>query len=121
MTIALRVCLILVSIITMLYMMRKIKQSKLQIEYSVFWIIFSLVLIIISIFPQILIGLASLLGVASPANLVFVIFIFVLLLKIFMMTIELSQLENRVKELIQQIAISEKEKEHEQEHKKNLR
>lgn len=111
MTIALRLCLILVSIVTLLYMMRKIKQSKLQIEYAVFWIIFAIVLVLISIFPQPLIWIAGLLGVTSPSNLVFVIFIFVLLLKIFMMTIELSVLENRVKELIQQIAIKDKENE----------
>lgn len=111
MTPIVRICLILVSVITLLYMMKKIRNSKLQIEYSLFWIIFAGLLIIISIFPQIIYGLAAIFGVASPANLIFVFIIFILLLKLFMVTIELSQLENKVKELIQQIAIREKEDE----------
>lgn len=111
MTPIVRICLIVVSVITLFYMMRKIRNSKLQIEYSLFWIIFAGMLIVISIFPQIIYALAALFGVASPANLIFVFIIFILLLKLFMMTIELSQLENKVKELIQQIAIKEKEDE----------
>ena len=50
MSIGLRVILISISIMTMVYMLRKIKQSKLQIEYSIFWIFFSFILIVISIF-----------------------------------------------------------------------
>lgn len=111
MTPIVRICLILASIITLLYMMRKIRHSKLQIEYSVFWIIFAALMIVISIFPQIIYWIAGILGIASPANLIFVFIIFILLLKLFMVTIELSQLENKVKELIQQIAIREKENE----------
>ncbi len=111
MTIVVRICLILVSLITLFYMMRKIRNSKLQIEYSLFWIVFSVLLLIISIFPQIIIWIADVLGIVSPANLIFVFIIFILLLKLFMMTIELSQLENKVKNLIQQIALKEKENE----------
>ena len=111
MTLTVRVCLILVSVLTLFYMMRKIRHSKLQIEYSLFWIIFSGLMIVISVFPQIIYGIAALLGIASPANLIFVFIIFILLLKLFMVTIELSQLENKVKDLIQQIAIKEKENE----------
>ena len=65
MTLTVRECLILVSVITLLYMMRKIRHSKLQIEYSLFWIIFACLMIVISIFPQIIYGIAGLLGIAS--------------------------------------------------------
>ena len=108
MTIAVRVCLIIVSLLTLIYMMRKIRQSNLQIEYAIFWVIFSALLLILSIFPQIVIGAAKLLGIDSPANLVFVFIIFILLLKMFMMTIELSQMENKMKELVQKIGIRDK-------------
>lgn len=107
MTISLRICLIIVSVLTMLYMMKKIRQSKLQIEYSVFWIVVASMLIVFSVFPKIVYLAADLVGIKSPANLIFVFIIFVLLLKIFMMTLELSHLENKVKELIQHVAIKE--------------
>ena len=111
MSIVLRICLIVVSILTMIFMVRKIKQSKLEIEYSLFWIAFSFLLIIFSVFPKIVIRLSDLLGFVSPSNLVFVIIIFLLLMKVFMLTIELSQFQNKVKALIQHLAILEEESE----------
>lgn len=105
MSIGLRILLVLFSALTLLYMIRKIRNSKLQIEYSIFWIIFSLLLLLMSLFPGAVIFLANLLGIQSTVNFVFLCIIFILMLKIFMMTIELSQLENKVKELTQKISI----------------
>ena len=51
MTPTLRVVLIVVSILTTFMIMRKIRQSKLQIEDSIFWLGFSSILIVFSIFP----------------------------------------------------------------------
>ena len=45
-----------------------------------------------------------------PVNFVFMVFIFILLVKLFMMTIELSTLENKVKDLTQELALAEKER-----------
>ena len=61
MTPTLRVVLIVVSILTTFMIMRKIRQSKLQIEDSIFWLGFSSILIVFSIFP----GLPDLLDDAS--------------------------------------------------------
>ena len=52
MTPTLRVVLIVVSILTTFMIMRKIRQSKLQIEDSIFWLGFSSILIVFSIFDQ---------------------------------------------------------------------
>lgn len=111
----LRILLILISILTMLYMLRKIRQSRLQIEYGVFWIIFAAMLIFASLFPSVVIFFTNLLGFQGPINFVFMFIIFILILKIFFMTIQLSQLENKVKDLVQKIAIEEKIKEEKQE------
>ena len=51
-----------------------------------------------------------LLGMQLPVNFVFMVFIFILLVKLFMMTIELSTLENKVKDLTQELALAEKER-----------
>jgi len=47
------------------------------------------------------------------------VFIFILLLKLFMMTIELSTLENKVKDLTQELALEEKERADELKEKEN--
>ena len=111
MSVELRVLLIVISILTLGFIIKKIRQSKLEIEYAIFWIVFSFLLIILSIFPGIVYWLTDLLDISSPVNLVFLFIIFVLVLKEFMATIELSLLSRKIKELVQQIAISEREKE----------
>lgn len=86
-------------------MLKKIKKFKMQIEYAIFWVIFSVALIIMAIYPKIFDIASKILGVYSPANLVFAFIIFILLVKVFLMTVELSSLETRVKELTQEIAL----------------
>ena len=110
MTPVFRIILIVVSILITWYILKKIRQSKLQIEYAIFWIIFSGVLVIISLFPWLVSLFTRLLGMQLPVNFVFMVFIFILLVKLFMMTIELSTLENKVKDLTQELALEEKER-----------
>ncbi len=108
MTMTLRVALILVSVGTFFLMMRKIRQSKVQIESAIFWIILALVLVVFSIFPGVADFASQLLGIYATTNFLFLFAIFVLIVKVFYMTIHISQLETRVKELVQQMALEEK-------------
>lgn len=108
MSIGLRVILIAMSVLSLVYVVWKIRYSKMQIEYALFWIVLSILMIIMSVCPELVYWMTRSLGMMSPANLVFFFIIGVLLLKVFMMTIEISDLENKVKDLVQQIAINEK-------------
>ncbi len=109
MTLVFRILLITVSLLTTSYILKRIRQSKLQIEYAIFWIIFSGVLIVFSLFPWLVSMFTRMIGMQLPVNFIFLLFIFVLMVKMFFMTIELSALENKVKELTQEIALEEKE------------
>lgn len=109
MTVIFRIFLVLVAIISTYVMLRKIKNSRLQIQYAIFWVNISFIIIIIAIFPQIMTLFSKILGVYSPTNLVYASILFILLVKNFFMTIEISDLENRLKELTQTIALKEKE------------
>ncbi len=111
MTITLRIFFILVSIVSMISMIRKIRKSKMQIEYTIFWIIVAGLLIIIAIFPQIAMFFSELLGFQTPANFVFAFTIFILFIKVFMMTVEISTLEAKIKELTQKMALNIKNSE----------
>lgn len=117
MTTTLRVLLILASLGTFSLMMHKIRRSKVQIESSIFWIVLALVLVVYSVFPPVADFCARLLGIYATTNFLFVFAIFVLIVKIFYMTIHISQLETRVKELVQQMALEEKFHEEEKLHK----
>ena len=101
-----RVLLIIGACSLMLFMLKKIRQSKLKIEYVIFC--FSSVLVLMGIFPKVVSKISGILGFQSPVNMVFLIIIFILIVKLFFNTLQISALENKVDSLAQQIAIDRK-------------
>ncbi|GFI36506.1 DUF2304 domain-containing protein [Lachnospiraceae bacterium 50-23] len=104
----LRILLVIGAVLLMIFMVRRIRQSKLKIEYSIFWIIFSGVLVVMGSFPQFFYVVSKLLGFQSPINMIYLVIIFILIMKLFLMSIQISDLETKVDSLVQQIAIDEK-------------
>lgn len=111
MTTMLRVILILVSIMTMAFMMRKIRQAKVQIEAALFWVVMALILVVFSICPSLADFCARMLGIYSTPNFLFLFMIFLLIVKVFGMTLHISELETRQRELVQRIALERKARE----------
>ena len=106
-----RVILVIVSLLTMSFMMRKIRQAKVQIEAAMFWVIVALILVVFSLFPGVADACARLLGIYSTRNFLFLFMIFLLMVKVFGMTLQVSQMESKQKELVQKIALAQKERE----------
>ena len=111
MTVIFRVILVIVSILTMAFMMRKIRQAKVQIEAALFWVIMALILVVFSLFPAVADACAHLLGIYSTPNFLFLFMIFLLIVKVFGMTLQMSQMESKQKELVQRIALDQKDRE----------
>ena len=57
-----RICLIFGSLVTAWYILRRVRQAKVQIEDTIFWLLFSAALLILAIFPGIAYWAANLLG-----------------------------------------------------------
>lgn len=114
MSAGLRIILVFISFLTLTFIIRKIRQSKLQIEYTLFWIGFSVLLLIFSLFPQMVYWLTDLAGVQSPVNFVFLVVIFILIIKNFFMTLQIAKMEERFQNLVQEIGIRELEKNNEE-------
>ena len=102
---ALRVILLIAAIGLVVFLLHSIKKSKMSIEDALFWMGFSFLILLLSIFPEIPSFLSDTIGFMSPVNFVFIFFIFVLIIRDFLSNRRISQLENRVKELTQQIAL----------------
>lgn len=102
---ALRVILLVAAIGLVVFLLHSIKKSKMSIEDALFWMGFSFLILLMSIFPEIPSFLSDTIGFMSPVNFVFLFFIFVLIIRGFLSNRRISQLENRVKELTQQIAL----------------
>jgi hypothetical protein len=105
--------LIFGAILMTYYILKRIRQSKLQIEYAIFWIVFSGILLIFSIFPFLVAVFTRMIGMELPVNFIFLLFILLLIMKAFFQTIETSALENKVRNLTQRLAIEEKERQEE--------
>lgn len=110
MTLALRITLIIVSLITLIFIAKKIRSSKVKLEDSIFWICFAALIFLFSLFPQVFYALSSAVGTYAPANFVFLFFIFVLLIQSFNLSMRVSQADTRIKELTQQLAIEKFER-----------
>ena len=109
MTVILRCVLIVVSILLTFFVLKKIRQSKVKIEDSIFWVMFALMMVVFSIFPGLADILSDFVGTYSTSNFIFMFVIFILLVKVFFLSLKISQLEGRVTELIQQLALDRKE------------
>ena len=107
MTTVLRVILILMSFLILAVMMRRIRHAKARIEDSMFWVFFALLLVVFSVFPGAADWLSGLVGTMSTANFIYMLVIFLLMVKCFSMSMRISQLETKVKELVQRIALDD--------------
>ena len=109
----LRVCLIVGSLITAVYVLRRVRHAKIQIEDTIFWLLFSGVLLVLAIFPGIAYWASRLLGFQSPINFVYIVVIFLLLVKQFLLSIRISQLDSRLRILTEQVALNQEKQERE--------
>ena len=108
-TTELRIVLVIASFVTAALMLRRIRRSKVRIEDSVFWIGLSTVILVVSIFPQIADACAAALHIYETTNFLFLFFIFVLLVKLFTMSVHVSQLESKLDRAVQEQALGAKE------------
>jgi hypothetical protein len=116
MNILLRILLFLFAVGALFFVLKKVRNSQAQIESAVFWILFMLGLVIISIFPGIAIFISELIGIESPVNFVYLCIIFLLLLRVFNLSLQLSKFQYQIQQLTQIIAL---EKSHKNEEKPN--
>ncbi len=108
MSLALRLLLLVASLGTAVLIFHKIRKSKVRQEDAAFWFIFAIILAILGIFPKVTYGLCDLLGIMSPANLVFLVIIALLLEKLLSLSIQISTMENKMEVMAAEIALRSK-------------
>lgn len=105
MSTALRILLLFGAGCLFLLVYTGVKKSRFRAQETFFWILTSMVFILLCVFPDIAEWMASALGVSSPVNLVYLVVIFLLLIKIFRMERKLADTEHRLTHLIKRLAI----------------
>ena len=107
MSLAIRITLLVVALISMGFVLNSIRKSKMRIEDTIFWAALAFLVLLLSIFPQIGSWFSRLLGFQAPVNFIFLFFIFVLLMKCFSLSRQISEQEIKIKELVQHVAIDQ--------------
>lgn len=104
----LRYILGLGSFLFIVFLLVNIKKSRFSIDLSIIWILIGLVVILLSIFPNPIIKFMNFIGIQSAVNGVFLSFIAICLVLIFYLYKRVSNLEQKIIELIQRIGINNK-------------
>ena len=107
MSVALRILLLTGAVGMFLFVFKGVKKARFRAQETFFWLLTSLVFVLLSAFPAIAGWAARLLGVASTVNLVFLLVIFLLLVKVFATDRKLAKTEHQMSQLIQKMAIDE--------------
>lgn len=121
MSMALRILLCVFSIGSFFYIIEKIKKAQIRIEDSLFWILFWGMIVALSLAPQMVYFFTRALKVDSPVNFVYLVFIFILLIRVFTMSLKMSQLENKIKNLTQEIAMNQKKYDDDREREEDIK
>ena len=96
---------IFITLLFLIYIGRLIVKGKLREEYSFFWIVLAIILGVFSIWRDGLDIIAKSLGVYMAPNLVFTAAIFAIFVYLIHLSIVVSKLHNKNKDLTQEIAI----------------
>lgn len=96
---------IIASLLFLTYITRLIIKGKLREEYSIVWIVCTIILILFSFWRNGLTVMANLFGVYEAPNLVFTGAIFAILIYLLHISVVVSKLQSQNKDLAQTIAL----------------
>lgn len=105
MTLGLRILLIAGALLMLAFVLLKIRKAQLQTNDAVFWFLFAGCLVLVAIFPQIIFWMTYLIGIQSPANLVFLLIVAILIIRLLNISVENTQLKQRIERLTQFVAL----------------
>lgn len=100
--------LLTASVIMLVFVIVKVRRNKMNIHYSVIWIIWGIGLIILSIFPSIITWTSNVLSIVTPTNTLFLIMIFFLYCLTFYVYLKISKHNEEIVNLNYEIAALKK-------------
>lgn len=105
MTVALRIFLIIIAIAFLVEVFRLVSAGKLQLKYSLLWMLLSVVLIICAIVPGVVYFFSDLLGFQVASNFVYLVSIIGLLGICLSLTVIVSWQARDIRKLIQEVTL----------------
>ena len=109
MNIGLRAWLVVAALVVFALILFTITKKKLNIKYSIVWLLWSILTLILAIYPEIFYQFAHFMGIEMPVNAVFLIMIALLYALVFFVYSTISKLNEELIQLTYEIARLKKE------------
>lgn len=117
MNIRLKFFLIIICLLFIFFLIRKVGKKKFELRFCLPWIFITGILIIITVFENLLIPVKDFFGFETLSNMIFLIGFLSITMLVLSLTTKLSLLNSKVIELTQELAILKKEKNNEKSNK----
>lgn len=118
MNIRIQIIIAVAIIIALGIIVNMIRKKALELKYALSWLAVGAGILILDIFPGLMKYISDFMGIKLPINMLFFFgFCFALAL-IFILTIMVSRMSNRIKELAQELALYQKKMDEENKERK---
>lgn len=109
MNIRLQIIIAVIILVAMGVIINMIRRKSLELRYALAWLGVGTGVLILDIFPELMTKLAAMLGIYSPVNMLFFLGFCFSLVIIFILTVAVSRMSIRIKNLTQELALHERE------------
>lgn len=96
-----------------------IRKKALELRYALAWLLVGFGTLILDLFPGVMMGLAKFMGIEVPSNMLFFLGFCFALIIIFVLTIAVSRMSIRIKNLTQEMALYKKYMQEKENNNKN--
>lgn len=110
MNIRIQIIIGIIVVIALIIIINMIRNKRLELRYALAWLFVGVAILVLDCFPKLIDWFAEKLGIASPINMLFFLGFCFSLVIIFTLTVAVSRMSIRIKQLAQEIALYEKGK-----------
>ena len=108
MDIRIQIIVVVTVVIALGIIVNMIRKKRLELRYALTWLLVGISILVLDCFPDLITWLARKVGIASPVNMLFFFGFCFSLVIIFVLTISISRMSIRIKQLAQELALYEK-------------
>lgn len=109
MNIRIQIIIATIVIIALGIIVNMIRKKSLELRYALAWLVVGIGILILDLFPGLIERIAKMMGIYSPINMLFFVGFCFSLAIIFVLTLAVSRMSIRIKELAQELALHKKE------------
>lgn len=105
MNIRIQIIIAIFIILALVVIVNMIRKKALELRYALAWLAVGVSVLVLDLFPGLIKAISKLVGIADPVNMLFFAGFCFSLAIIFILTIAISRMSIRIKELTQELAL----------------